>query len=98
MKKYLILLFALLLSTSFKIETQEKWIGTFEVFLNEENELVVYYRGTLPQCLSKKALDVVYENCDTVKYTIEDVERGLGIRIEIDTCHKNPKPIKTIRM
>jgi hypothetical protein len=69
------------------------------MYLNEDGDIIVYYKGNVPQCMAKKAIDFIYEDCDTVKYNIQDVERELHIKIEpVDTCKPETHPIKTTRI
>jgi hypothetical protein len=99
MKILLTLILISMLSVSFRPETQEKWIGTFDMYLDEQGDVVIYYRGNIPQCMGKKVIDFVYEDCDTVQYSMQDVEKALKVKMTpVDTCPRDNHPIKTIRM
>jgi len=93
-KKILLLTAFLLLSFSFKnAEPDLRWVATMEIFIDQEGSIVIYYKGDIPQCMSKKIVDFIYEDCDTVKYSIEDVERSLKVKFDVisDTCKKDVK-------
>jgi len=96
MKKLLLLSVFLLLSLSFKnTEPDLRWIATMEIFIDQDGSMVIYYKGDIPQCMAKKIIDFVYEDCDTVKYSIEDVERTMKVKLDVvsDTCENQMKTI-----
>jgi hypothetical protein len=101
MRKIIILIAFTFITTSFKPEPQLTWLGTFEMYLDEEGSLVVYYKGNIPQCMGKKVIDFVYVDCDTVKYSKQDVQNSLHIESDIeqlDTCDTVKPAIKITRM
>jgi len=100
MRKILLpLLLILLLSTSFKEEPKETWVGTFQIYVDETGSIVVYYRGNVPQCVSKKVIDFIYEDCDTNKLSEQDLGTFLYKQeLQVDTCEPTPRPTKTKRI
>tara|TARA_R110000868_G_scaffold320909_4_gene581927 strand:+ start:9023 stop:9328 length:306 start_codon:yes stop_codon:yes gene_type:complete len=101
MKKIILLTALLLLTTSFKPEPKLNWLGTFEMYLDDEGSLVVYYKGNIPQCMGKKVIDFVYVDCDTVRYSKESIQKSLNIQtdiVPIDTCEDDKPATKITRI
>lgn len=83
--------------TSFHDKKEEEtWVGTFKLVVSESGDPVIYYNGIMPQCMAKKMMDFVYEDCDTMEYSIKDLEPFFEFKP--DTTIFIPKDIKIIRM
>ena len=66
--KYLLLSLFLVISTSFSLNkpSDEIWIGTFQVYLSENKEFVIYYEGNYHSCFTKFVIDKLFESCDSM--------------------------------
>jgi hypothetical protein len=73
MKKILLLLPLLLLTTSFSKQKDIVWVATFEIFVDDNGDAVIYYKGNVDHCTAKRIIEFVYVNCDTVP-SVEDVK------------------------
>ena len=84
----------LLFSTNTKVPIEKEHIGTFEVYINNQDEVEVRYTGKYDKCFSLYLIKRIYPDCDS----LIDIERLDSIFqltiIEPDTCF----PIKTTRM
>lgn len=96
MKTLLLSLTFLTLSfTTNQKNIDEVWIGTLEVYLQNDNTFVIYYDGNYSRCFTKYIIDQLYMDCDSIicKSGIDT-----SIIIEPPTIIPNEKHIKKIRM
>lgn len=94
--KTILLFLCLLISTSFSSNKpiEETWIGTFEVFQNEKEEFIIYYKGKYSECFTKFVIDRLFENCDSINRKI-----NIDSLIEISDVHEvEPDKIKKIKI
>lgn len=94
--KLLLLSILLFISTSFSSNKpiEDKWIGTFQVFENENSEFVIYYSGNYPECFTKYVIDELFVNCDSINNAIK-----IDSLIEINNIREiQPESIKKTRM
>lgn len=93
--KYLLLTALLLLSTSFSTNKvqNETWIGTMEVYMTDNKEFIIYYRGNYSECFTKYIIDKLFEHCDSINENCRlDSILDIGNVREI----KPPKKITTM--
>lgn len=96
--KYLLIFLLLLGSTSFsKMEPEQVWIGTIQVFFRPEtNEFILYYDGNYHRCFTKFIIDEVYNDCDEM--IDEDYLRNQLQLHPVENETIENIPIKTITM
>lgn len=72
MMKYLLTIITIFLfSTAFKNPPPgERWLATLDIYMTENQEFVIYYRGDVHRCISKSIIDALYLDCDS---TIEKI-------------------------
>ncbi len=90
MKTLLLSLAFLTLSfTTNQKNIDEVWIGTFEVFMNEDEEILIYYNGNYHRCFTKYLIDQMYPECDSItKNTGLDTLFKLGPKVNVPTYKK----------
>ena len=99
MKKIVLIVTVMFIVASFKPSPKLNWLGTFEMYSDEQGSLIVYYKGTIPQCTGKKVINFVYVDCDTVIHSKESEDLPVKIYAEpIDTCKKKKPITKTTRI
>jgi len=66
--KILLLSIFLLISTSFKTDkvSEKLWIGTIEVYLNDNDEFEIYYDGNYQRCFTLHIVKRIYAECDSI--------------------------------
>ena len=65
--KKIILFICIFLLSSFKLNSDNYvWVGTFNIYMNDEGLVQIYYAGIVPECISKFIIDVTYTNCDSI--------------------------------
>lgn len=91
--KILLLSAFLFISTSFSTNqlTDETWIGTFDIYMTENSEFIIYYNGNYHECFAKYAIDRLYISCDSMNRAT-----GLDTIFEINNIREVEQPkIKT---
>ena len=85
--KTLLVLFLLFCTTSFaNKEPDERWIGSLDLFVNEDNEFILYYHGKYQYCYMKEVVDALYPECDSIS----------GIDPQIRTMLRSLKVIEVV--
>jgi len=88
----------LLFSTNPKDKQDSKHVGTFEVYMNSEDEVEVRYTGKYNKCFTLYLIKRVETECadKQIDQYLDSIYQFDPILI--DTCPKPIIPIKTIRM
>lgn len=106
MKILLLVPLFLLLTTSFKDHRETDppmFLGSMELYLTSDNQVVLIYRGIYPYCYMKYAADIMFIECDTmlkIKSEFDSVFRELHL-IPLDSLklfQEDTVPIQKIRM
>lgn len=93
MKTLLISMLLLFATNQTPKQTEKEWIGTFQVFFNENDEIEIYYDGNFQKCFTLYVLDKMNPECDSIldKAHLDSIFQVTIIEV--------PKPkIKTKRM
>lgn len=85
MKTILITILLLFATNPKATPTEPKWIGSFDIYMNNEEEFEVRYRGIYPKCTNLYIIERVFSDCDTILN-----------RVEMDSMF-NFEPIKKIK-
>ena len=66
--KYILFFMFMFLSSSFSYDTsnEEKWIGTFQVVVDNSGTFLIYYEGNYNECFTKFVIDKLFEQCDSI--------------------------------
>lgn len=63
--KSLLILFFLFLTTPINKPKTEAWVSSIDIYVNDKNQVIIYYRGNVNYCVSKQIIDVLYSECDS---------------------------------
>jgi hypothetical protein len=85
----------LLFSTNPKVQTDKEHIGSFDVYMNDQNEIEVHYLGKYDKCFTLYLIKRVNSNCEL---QIDEFRLDSIFQFEPDTCIPTKTPIKTTRM
>lgn len=93
--KIALLSILLLFSVNPKVQTDKEHIGSFDVYMNDQNEIEVHYLGKYDKCFTLYLIKRVEVNClNTINEPYLDSIFQF-IPFEPDTC---PKPLKKIEI
>ncbi len=74
MKKLILISTFLLLCqpivSSSKVES-ERWLGSLDIYVNDKDELLIYYKGHIHRCQAKAIIDELWNDCDSCKFEIK---------------------------
>lgn len=93
MKTLLISMLLLFATNQTPKQTEKEWIGTFEVYYNEDNQFELYYNGNYSKCLTNYIINRLSEDC------LLKIDKPLLDSIfQFDTIVYETKKYKTTRM
>lgn len=70
--KIILISILLLFATNPKTKPPEpKWIGSFDIYMSNEYEFEVRYRGIYPKCTNLYIIERVFSDCDTILNRVE---------------------------
>ncbi len=88
----------LLFSTNQKVPIEKEHVGTFEVYMNNEDEVEVRYTGKYNKCFTLYLIKRVETDCENnqIDQYLDSIYQFRPL--DLDSCATQPMPIKSTRM
>jgi len=93
--KIAILSIFLLFSVNPKVQTDKEHIGSFDVYMNDQNEIEIKYTGKYNKCFTLYLIKKLHSNCE---FEIDETRLDSIFQFEPDTIKPIKLPTKTIRI
>lgn len=85
----------LLFSVNPKVPTEKEHIGSFDVYMNEQDEVEIHYTGKYNKCFTLYLIKKLHSNCE---FEIDETRLDSIFQFEPDTIKPVKRPTKTIRI